>query len=142
MPMGTNKKIGGGGFHHVALRAFDFEATVKFYTEGLGFVQVQAWGEGVKRAVLLDTGDGNYLEIFAGGNGEPKPEGYFFHIALRTDNVDQAVETAVAAGAVVTVAPKDAVLGNTPPTPVRLAFVEGPNGESIEFMTSTGDHQL
>ena len=33
--MGTNEKI-GGGFHHVALRANDFDATVKSYTEGLG----------------------------------------------------------------------------------------------------------
>ncbi|RTE06740.1 VOC family protein [Paenibacillus whitsoniae] len=140
--MGMNEKIGGGGFHHVALRANDFEATVKFYTEGLGFQQVQAWGEGDKRIVLLDTGDGNYLEVFAGGNGEPKPEGYYFHVAFRTNNVDQAVETAVAAGAVVTVAPKNAVLGNTPPTPVRIAFVQGLNGEILEFFQSTGDNQL
>lgn len=140
--MGTNNKIGGGGFHHVALRANDFEATVKFYTEGLGFELRQAWGESDKRIVLLDTGDGNYLEVFAGGSGEPKPEGCYFHVAFRTDNVDAAVEVAVAAGAEVTVAPKDAVLGNMPPTPVRIAFVKGLNGEIIEFFQSTGDHQL
>ncbi|MDR6555666.1 VOC family protein [Paenibacillus qinlingensis] len=140
--MGTNAKIGGGGFHHVALRANDFDATVKFYTEGLGFVEKNNWGEGDKRAVLLDSGDGNYMEVFAGGTGEEKPEGYFFHVAFRSNNVDAAVEVAVAAGAVVTVAPKDAILGVNPPTPVRIAFVKGLNGEIIEFFQSTGENQL
>lgn len=140
--MGTNTKIGGGGFHHVALRANDFDATVKFYTEGLGFVEKNNWGEGNKRAVLLDSGDGNYMEVFAGGSGEPQPEGYFFHVAFRSNNVDGAVEAAVAAGAVVTVAPKDVILGVNPPTPVRIAFVKGLNGEIIEFFQSTGENQL
>jgi glyoxylase I family protein len=140
--VGTNEKIGGGGFHHVALRANDFEATVKFYTEGLGFKEKHGWGVGDKRIVLLDSGDGNYMEVFAGGSGEPKPEGYYFHVAFRSNNVDAAVEAAVAAGAVVTVDPKDVVLGNNPPTPVRLAFVKGLNGEIIEFFHSTGENQL
>ena len=47
------------------------------------------------------------MEVFAGGSGEPTIEGYFFHVAFRSNNVDGAVETAVAAGAVVTVAPKE-----------------------------------
>ena len=140
--MGTNAKIGGGGFHHVALRANDFEATVRFYTEGLGFVPRHSWGEGDKRIVLLDTGDGNYLEVFAGGSGEPKPEGSYFHVAFRTDDVEAAVAAAQQAGAVVTVETKDVVLGDNPPTPVRIAFVKGLNGEIIEFFQSTGDNKL
>lgn len=139
--MTTNEKIGGGGFHHVALRAHDFEGTVKFYTEGLGFTERHSWGEGDKRIVLLDSGDGNYLEVFAGGT-EQKPEGSYFHVAFRSNDVDAAVRHAVAAGAVVTVEPKDAVLGDNPPTPVRIAFVKGLNGEIIEFFQSTGDNQL
>lgn len=140
--MSTNEKIGGGGFHHVALRANDFEATVKFYTEGLGFTEKNSWGEGDKRIVLLDTGDGNYMEVFAGGSGEPKPEGSYFHVAFRSNDVDKAVAAAVAAGATVTVEPKDVVLGNHPPTPVRIAFVKGLNGEILEFFQSTGENQL
>lgn len=140
--MGTNEKIGGGGFHHVALRAYDFEATVAFYTEGLGFTVKNSWGEGDKRIVLLDSGDGNYMEVFAGGTNEPKPEGSYFHVAFRSNHVDAAVQAAVAAGAVVTVEPKDAVLGSNPPTPVRIAFVKGLNGEIIEFFQSTGETQL
>ncbi|WP_281888386.1 VOC family protein [Paenibacillus sp. YYML68] len=140
--MSTNSKIAGCGFHHVALRANDFEATVQFYTEGLGFKVRHGWGEGEKRIVLLDTGDGNYMEVFAGGKGEQLPDGSYFHVAFRTTDVDGAVQAAVAAGAVVTVEPKDVVLGDAPPTPVRIAFVKGLNGETIEFFQSTGDNQL
>ncbi|MFH5187295.1 VOC family protein [Paenibacillus sp. TAB 01] len=140
--MGNNAKIGGGGFHHLALRAYDFEATVRFYTEGLGFKEANSWGEGDKRIVLLDTGDGNYLEVFAGGTEEQPPAGAFFHVAFRSDDVDAAVAAAVAAGAEVTIEPKDTVLGKFPPTPVRIAFVKGLNGEILEFFQSTGEHKL
>ena len=61
---GKNARIGGGGFHHVAFRAHDFEKSLKFYTEGIGFVPTITWGEGDRRAVMLDTGDGNFVELF------------------------------------------------------------------------------
>ncbi len=130
----TNKILGGGGFHHVAIKVRDFDATVKFYCQALGFVPKIRWGEGDKRAVMLDTGDGNYLEVFAGGPPERRPEGCIIHFALRTGDVDAAIERARAAGAVITVEPKDVKIPSTPgPTPVRLAFCQGPDGEVIEF---------
>lgn len=131
---GTNAVLGGGGFHHIAMRAHDFDASVKFYTEALGFKEKIAWGEGDGRAVMLDTGDGNYLEIFAGGTADPKPEGAILHFALRTADTDAAIERARAAGAEVTVEPKDVDIQSRPrSTPVRLAFCKGPDGEIIEF---------
>ena len=131
---GKNTTIGGGGFHHVAIRARDFDATVRFYTEGLGFKEKIAWGEGPKRAIMLDTGDGNYMEVFAGGSDAPKPEGAILHFALRTDDCDAALARARAAGAQVTMEPKDVDIPSTPsPTPVRIAFCKGPDGEIIEF---------
>lgn len=129
---GHNSVIGGGGFHHIAMRVRDFDKSCKFY-QSLGFKPKISWGEGDKRAVMLDTGDGNYLELFAGGSDEPKPEGVVLHFALRTTNVDAAIAAARAAGAVVTVEPKDVVIASTPPTAVRLAFCKGPDGEIIEF---------
>jgi glyoxylase I family protein len=135
---GTNEALGGGGFHHVAVRVHDFDAAMRFYTEVLGFREKITWGEGDGRAVMLDTGDGNYLEVFAGGPAEPKPDGPILHIALRTTNVDGVIERVRAAGGKVTVEPKDVVIQSRPqPTPVRLAFFRGPAGEEFELFQNT-----
>ena len=135
---GKNKTIGGGGFHHVAIKVYDFEAAVKFYTEALGFTEKIAWGEGDKRAVMLDVGDGNYLEIFAGGTRDAKPDGSIIHFALRTDDCDQALERARKAGAQVTMESKSLDIHSKPHiTPVRIAFCKGPGGEVIEFFQNT-----
>ena len=40
---GHNASIGGGGFHHIAIRAYDFDATLKFYMEGLGLEPAKDW---------------------------------------------------------------------------------------------------
>ena len=130
---GQNLKIGGGGFHHIALKAANFEKSVKFYTEGLGFLISMSWGEGNGRAVMLDTGDGNFLELFAGGTPGEKPEGSLLHMAFRTDNCDMALNQAIAAGAVVTKEPFDVDIKSDPVTPVRIAFCKGFDGEVIEF---------
>lgn len=71
-----------------------------------------------------------------------RPEGSYFHVAFRSNDVDKAVAAAVAAGAIVTVEPKDVVLGSNPSTPVRIAFVKGLNGEILEFFQSTGENPL
>ncbi|WP_040952037.1 VOC family protein [Gorillibacterium massiliense] len=140
---GTNKIIkGGGGFHHVAIKAVDFEKTVAFYTELLGFETRLTWGEGDGRGALLDTGDGNYLEVFAGGEKGLKPAGGFYHIALRTDDVDGLIERVRATGAEITVEPKDVVIQSAVPVPIRIAFFNGPDGESIELFQSTGAIKL
>jgi glyoxylase I family protein len=130
---GHNDLIGGGGFHHIAMRVQDFDASLKFYIEGLGFAPKAAWGQGDRRAAMLDTGDGNYLELFAGGQDGPKPEGAVVHFALRTTDVDGAIERARAAGAEVTIEPKDVTIASNPPLPARIAFCKGPDGEVIEF---------
>lgn len=145
MPTGTNATISGGGFHHVALRVYDFDASLKFYMEGLGFTHKYGWGKDSRneggadsRAAMLDTGDGNYLEVFAGGtrkHGEPAPDGPFFHIALRSSDVPAAFDRAVAAGGVATVEPKKVVPPHAeePAKTFHIAFVNGPDGESVEF---------
>jgi glyoxylase I family protein len=130
---GNNKTIGGGGFHHVSMRVRDIDTSLRFYTEGLGFVPKLTWGQGEKRTVLLDTGDGNYFELSGGGSDTPKPEGIFLHLALRTTDCNTAIERARAAGAEVTVEPRDVMLSSTPPTPIRIAFFKGPDGELIEL---------
>jgi glyoxylase I family protein len=132
---GYNEKIGGGGFHHVAMRARNFDATVKFYTEGLGFKKGISWGEAGNRAIMLDTGEGNYIEVFeipADGN-EAVSQGMLLHMAFKTDDCDLAAANARAAGAEITMEPTDVDIKSEPPTNVRIAFCKGPDGEVIEF---------
>ncbi|MEX2545856.1 MAG: VOC family protein [Phycisphaeraceae bacterium] len=130
-----NPTLGGGGFHHVAIRARDFDKSVHFYQDSLGFTERIAWGEPPKRAIMLDTGDGNYLEIFERPDQAPAAgEGSILHFALRTDDPDAVVERARAAGATITVEPKGITIASRPePTPVRLAFFQGPDGEVVEL---------
>lgn len=129
-----NQKLPGCGFHHLALRASDFDRSYRFYTEVLGFRRRTGWGEGEKRVALLNFGDGGLLELFGAGVKDA-PQGCYWHAALKVDDVDAAFETAVAAGAGVHQPPKDALLGNPgeEQIPVRLAFIKGFDGELLEF---------
>ena len=131
--MPGNMKIRGCGFHHLSMRARDLDASIKFYTEALGFVERFSWGEGAKRTVLLDTGDGNYFEISQGDPEKVYEEGVFHHIALRADDCGAALEAARAAGAEVTVETRDVTISTEPPLPIRIAFFKGPDGELIEL---------
>ena len=126
------------GIHHVAIRAADFDKSVAFYSKALGFVEVRRWGEGDGRAIMLDTGNGSCVEIFAGGQG-PKPDGNLLHFAIRCDDPDAALARAVAGGATATVLPKSVVVPAKPANlEARLAFCTGPDGETIEFFRGNG----
>ncbi|MCC5830642.1 MAG: VOC family protein [Phycisphaeraceae bacterium] len=129
----TNSILADGGFHHVAIRVRDFEATVRFYCDVLGFRERIRWGEAPKLACMLDTGDGNYLEVFSGGSDEPKPEGAFIHVAFRTRDCRAAIERVREAGMEITMEPKELTIQSDPPTPVCIAFFKGPDGEVIEL---------
>lgn len=130
---GVNKKIAGCGFHHLSMNVRDLDASIKFYTEGLGFVEKVSWGQGAGRTVLLDTGDGNYFEISQGDPDKEQECGLFQHIALRADDCDAALAAARALGVEVTVESRDVDLPSDPPFRVRIAFFKGPDGEVIEF---------
>ena len=129
----ANKKIPNIGVHHLALSAVDFDKSIKFYTEGLGFETVAEWGEGKGRAALLDIGNGSHFEIFANGNPNEQKDVKFVHFAFATSNPDLAYENALAAGAVSHIEPKSLEIPADPPLPVRIAFVVGPDGEVLEF---------
>jgi len=129
----ANEKIPGAGSHHLAISSADFDRSIKFYTEGLGMRPVASWGEGDKRAALLDIGDGSHVEIFAGGPTQAQERERFVHFAFRTSDPDTAFANAIAAGAKEKMLPKTLDIPADPPLPVRIAFVFGPDGEVLEF---------
>ncbi len=137
------------GFHHVAIRAMDFDETIRFYTEGLGFrVHLPFSIPGrIDRAAFLDTGDGRFIEVFGQGSivqaegrrrepNEERTEGALLHFCLKVVDTNAAFARAIAAGASARVEPVTRRLSEDPLVEVRIAFVTGPNGEVIEFMES------
>ena len=127
------------GFHHIALTASDFDRTLRFYTEGLGFSVRLRWGEPGRRAAMLNLGDGGCIEIFEGSpqlpkGGDPKATGTWLHLAVKTTDTRALFQKALDAGARVHQEPSDVTIQSEPaPLPVTIAFVYGPDGELIEF---------
>jgi catechol 2,3-dioxygenase-like lactoylglutathione lyase family enzyme len=141
--------MNGLGFHHVAIRAIDFDATIRFYNEGLGCtVRYEFSVPGrIDRAAFLDAGDGRFIEVFGPAStvqaegrrrrsDEEATEGALLHFCLRVPDVEASYARALAAGATARIAPRVASLAGEPPAEVHIAFVTGPNGEVIEFLKS------
>lgn len=121
------------GFHHTAIQAAEFDRTVQFYTDVLGFKTKITWGDRPKRAIMLDAGAGDYLEIF---ERDPITAGDapILHFALRTDDCAAMLETVRAAGAEVTMETTPVMIeSNIGQVPVRIAFFKGPSGEIVEL---------
>lgn len=121
------------GFHHTAIRSADFDASVRFYTEVLGMTPKISWGEAPDRAIMIDAGDGNYVEVF-----ERDPlsaeESTILHMAFRTDDCAGMLEKARSAGAEITMEPTAVdIASNIGTVPVKIAFFKGPDGEVIEL---------
>ncbi len=134
----ANSKISGCTFHHVALQTSDFEKSLRFYTEGLGFEVYKTFINSVgKKAALIDIGTGCYFEIFSDGEKKDIAKdfaGNFFHLALKVDDARDAYARAVEyGGQEFGKAPRDMELPTTPPMPVTIGFIKGPDGEEIEF---------
>ena len=113
---------------------------MKFYQETLGFTERIAWGAAPKRAVMMDAGDGNYVEVFEDLEYFPAPQGSVHHFALRTPRLDAVLERVRASGAKVTMEPKDIVIATTNgagAVPVRICFFEGPDGEVVELLQNS-----
>lgn len=145
MRRGLNPKLGGGGLHHVAIEAADFEASLRFYTDGLGFTERLRFPEetpdGTLTVAFLDAGDGTYVELFSPATSGPQQAGgstpggpALFHFALRVGDCDAATERARRAGATVEEEPTTTTLAGDPPVECRYSFVRGPSGESVELI--------
>jgi len=131
-----NPILGNGGFHHVCIKTRDWDRTIEFYRDVLGCSEKIAWRALPQRAMMLDTGDGNYMEVFEDLAYQPAANGSVVHFALRTTRLDDVAARVRAAGAKITMEPKDVTISTTNgagAVPIRIFFCEGPSGEVIEF---------
>lgn len=136
----NNPILGGGGFHHVCVKTRNWERTLRFYRDVLGCTEKIAWRQQPQRAVMLDPGDGSYLEVFEDPAYEGAANGSILHFALRTTRLDDVAARVRDFGAKITMEPKDVTLATTNgagPVPIRIFFCEGPSGEVIEFFQNT-----
>jgi glyoxylase I family protein len=161
-PTPNNPVLGVGGIHHTAIRTRDWERTLKFYQQVLGFHVKLAWQEVLgsmderlgadssrprnQRWAYLDCGDGTCIEVFEDAAFNPPPPGTdptntggspMVHIGIRTSRLDHVWETARAFGAGLGEGPSAYTLHTTSgqgPIVVRLCFIQGPSGEWIELI--------
>ena len=129
----ANDIINGLGFHHIGLKARDFEKSLQFY-KALGMTCIARWENAAGPIAMLDFGDGGRIELFGDGGDEYSENGKWVHLALAVADVSAAYETALAIGAQPHSAPRDLDLKAEPADiTIRIAFVKGPDGEVIEF---------
>ncbi|MCI8311983.1 MAG: VOC family protein [Lachnospiraceae bacterium] len=126
------------GIHHVCIKCdqSEMEKVKNFYHGVLQLPLIRTWGEGEAAGMMFDTGAG-FIEVFANAE-RPLPQGAIRHFALQTADVDKCVEAVRNAGYPVTMEPNDIIIQSTPPVPARIAFVNGPVGEEIEFFCEGG----
>ncbi|MBB5638755.1 catechol 2,3-dioxygenase-like lactoylglutathione lyase family enzyme [Pedobacter cryoconitis] len=140
--------IGISGLHHIAIRAENFDQTVGFYTQVLGYTIGHTWSLpefNLKQAAMLKSPDGlSYIEIYdreadipAQGRKKLVQEEFvqtaLLHICLTVKDSKIAYEMAIANGAIPCHEPMILHLGN-PAIIVRNSLVYSPNGEVIEFL--------
>ena len=121
------------GFHHVAVKASDFERSYKFYTELLGLKLRNLWGEGDERAAMLVAEDGSAIELFAGGCKCDVFTNPYIHIAFSVDDPDSFIEKVRAEGYGIKMEPETLEIKGNPGFKARIAFCYGPDGEEVEF---------
>lgn len=133
VPQGINGKMRGA---HVGLRTTNFEGTIHWYTEKLGFRIHKKWTVGdLQLAFLAPANDDNFcLEVLSGGLPDAQPTSShpissgFQHFCLEVDNVDETLAALRERGVQVAREPF-----NVPPIGKRCGFITDLHGNVIEF---------
>jgi glyoxylase I family protein len=131
------------GQHHTALRVSDWDKSMAFYA-ALGFEILVDWPEadGVHMAMIQGPGNGR-IELFSGGHGHLPEDveminGNYFQFCFDVPNpedVDKLYEYALSIGARSKVEPMSYDMKGSDDSVIRAAFVYGPDGELLEFLS-------
>jgi lactoylglutathione lyase len=132
-PEGINGKIKAG---HLGLRTTDYEATIEWYIEKLGFRLLKKWTAGeLNLAYLAPANDDNFwLEVIQDGNldlNQDAPQSIFTgfqHFCLDVEDVDETLAALREKGVKVIREPF-----NVPPIGKRCGFITDLHGNMIEF---------
>lgn len=130
-------KVGNGiyGIQHIGMRSENLDRSLHFYVDGLGFpIVLEFEWDGGGRAVILDMGNRNYLEI--GNDGAPEPIGRITHFALEVENCEAVFQRAITAGGIPKGQPHYSNVIQAKPAPWEIisVYVIGPDGEEIELI--------
>jgi len=121
---------------HTMIRASDLDATLAFFVDQLGLMEVRRYDSEQGRFTLVflaAPGDADHAEVAQSPLVEITynwdPEDYdggrnFGHLAYRVDNIYETCQKLYDAGVVI----------NRPPRDGRMAFVKSPDGISIELL--------
>lgn len=119
---------------HVAFRVTDLDRALGFYCGKLGFheaFRLDREGQPSPWIVYLQLAEGQFLELFPGGEGDVAPRGRragYNHFCLLVDDLDATLESLRGAGVTVDGEPKVGMDGN------RQYWIADPDGNEIELM--------
>jgi lactoylglutathione lyase len=121
---------------HVGLRTTDYEGTIQWYSEKLGFKVLKKWAMAdLKLALLAPANDDNFqLEVLSGGiTGTPQDAAQsiisgFQHLCFEVENVDETLAALRAQGVQVVQEPFNVLeIGK------RCGFIADLHGNVLEF---------
>ncbi len=122
------------GIAHTAVTVKDMDASVRFYTQALGFGRAFEFRHpdtGAPWIVYLSVVPGQFVELFYGGSeAQPWNDALigFNHLCFQVDDIHTAVQKVRDAGYAIDDEPKQGVDLNW------QAWVTDPNGIRIELM--------
>ena len=114
---------------HTMVRVTDLEASLRFYCDALGLVEVRRndYPQGRYTLVFLAAPGDEQAQVELTWNWDPEEYGIgraFGHLAYQVDDIYAACERLQ----------KHGVTINRPPRDGRMAFVRSPDGISIELL--------
>ena len=133
-----NPPFGITGIAHWALKVENFDRSLTFYRDQLGFPEMMRihHDDGQLMLVYLRVTDTQFLEIFPrgkGGAGPPDDANCVHHICLQVTNVAATAEALRAKGVTLWREPKLGLDGN------NQCWITDPDGHRIEFMQMLPD---